>query len=152
MKLSDAAASGPKALRDPRLTAINFVSDAVNRSLDLVEIADNALDSVLAVMKVESGSVYIWQDSDQALHLFAWRGLSEAYVHEVMILRKGTETVDAVLNGEARVIEDFTAKAHLPPWDATVRAGFQSAVVVPIRAHGFVVGMLGLGSDQPRKF
>jgi hypothetical protein len=27
-------------------------------------------------MKGESGSVYIWQETDQALHLFAWRGLS----------------------------------------------------------------------------
>jgi PAS domain S-box-containing protein len=152
MKLPDAAASGPKTLRDPRLTAINFVSDAVNRSLDLKEIADNALDSVLAVMKVESGSVYIWQDADQALHLFAWRGLSEAYLREVTILRKGTETVDALLNGEARVIEDFSVNAHLPLWGATMQAGFQSAVVVPIRAHGFVVGMLGLGTSQPRKF
>ena len=77
MKIPDSTVSGSKPLRDPRLTAINFVSDAVNRTLDLKEIADNALDSVLAVMKVDAGAVYIWQDIDHALHLFAWRGLSE---------------------------------------------------------------------------
>lgn len=151
MKLSDATAPASKPLRDPRLTAINFVSDAVNRTLDLKEIADNALDSVLAVMKVDAGSVYIWQDTDQALHLFAWRGLNEVFVRQVTVLRKGTETIDAVLNGEARVIEDFTLDTQAYPIDA-VRAGFHSAVLVPIRAHGFVVGMLGLGTYQPRRF
>ena len=38
MKLSDGSASSPKPLRDQRLTAINFVADAVNRTLDLKEI------------------------------------------------------------------------------------------------------------------
>src|SRR5882672_9830394 len=151
MKLPDGIAPGSKPLRDPRLTAINFVSDAVNRTLDLKEIADNALDAVLAVMKVDAGSVYIWQDGDQALHMFAWRGLSEEFVRRVTVLQKGTETIDAILNGEARVIEDFTKDRQAYRIDA-VEAGFQSAMLVPIRAHGFVVGMLGLGTYKPRKF
>jgi PAS domain S-box-containing protein len=151
MKLPDGIAPGSKPLRDPRLTAINFVSDAVNRTLDLKEIADNALDAVLAVMKVDAGSVYIWQDGDQALHMFAWRGLNEAFVRRVTVLRKGTEAIDAVLNGEARVIEDFTKDRQSYRLDA-VEAGFHSAILVPIRAHGFVVGMLGLGTHKARKF
>jgi PAS domain S-box-containing protein len=151
MKIPDSTVSGSKPLRDSRLTAINFVSDAVNRTLDLKEIADNALDSVLAVMKVDAGAVYIWQDIDHALHLFAWRGLSETFVPKVAVLQRGTEVIDALLNGEARVIEDFTAN----PCGAvseTTRAGFQSAVLVPVRAHGYVVGALGLATYQKRKF
>ena len=151
MKIPDGTVSGSKPLRDPRLTAINFVSDAVNRTLDLKEIADNALDSVLAVMKVDAGSVYIWQDTDQALHLFACRGLSETFVPKIAILQKGTEVIDAVLNGEARVIDDFPVNPRGTGSEA-VRAGFESAVLVPIRAHGYVVGVLGLGTYQKRKF
>ena len=151
MKLPDGTASGPKPLRDPRLTAINFVSDAVNRTLDLKEIADNALDSILAVMKVDAGAVYIWQDTDQSLRMFASRGLNETFASQITVLHKGTETIDAVLNGEARVIEDFTLnpQAYRSP---AVQAGFQSAVLVPIRAHGFVVGILGLGTYTLRRF
>jgi PAS domain S-box-containing protein len=151
MKLPDPTTSVPKPLRDPRLTAINFVADAINRTLNLKEIADNALDAILAVMKVDAGAVYIWQDADKALHLFAWRGLNDAFVRQVTVLHKGTEIIDAVLNGEARIIEDFTLNAHLFRTDA-VRAGFHSAVLVPIRAHGFVVGLLGLGTYTLRKF
>jgi PAS domain S-box-containing protein len=151
MKIPDSTVSGSKPLRDPRLTAINFVSDAVNRTLDLKEIADNALDSVLAVMKVDAGAVYIWQDTDHSLHLFAWRGLSESFMPKVAMLQRGTEVIDAVLNGEARVIEDFAANPGGTASEAT-RAGFRSAVLVPIRAHGYVVGALGLGTSQKRKF
>ncbi|MGD1021087.1 MAG: GAF domain-containing protein, partial [Verrucomicrobiia bacterium] len=109
------------------------------------------LDSVLAVMKVDAGAVYIWQDIDLALHLFAWRGLSETFVPKVAVLRRGNEVIDAVLNGEARVIEDFMVNAGGEVSEAT-RAGFQSAVLVPIRAHGYVVGALGLGTRQKRTF
>jgi PAS domain S-box-containing protein len=152
MKLPDPTASASKPLRDPRLTAINFVADAINRTLNLKEIADNALDAILSVMKVDTGSVHIWQDTDKALHMFAWRGLDESFVRQVMVLHKGTEVIDAVLNGEARVIEDFTAvNRQVLPVDAA-RAGFYSAVLVPIRAHGFVVGLLGLGTYTLRKF
>jgi PAS domain S-box-containing protein len=151
MKIPDSTVSGSKPLRDPRLTAINFVSDAVNRSLDLREIADNALDAVLAVMKVDAGAVYIWQDTDSSLHLFAWRGLNDVFKRNVAVLHRGTEVVDAVLNGQARVIEDFTASSSGSVSEAA-RAGFQSAVLLPIRAHGFVVGVLELGTYQKRKF
>jgi PAS domain S-box-containing protein len=152
MKLPHTTTAVAKPLRDPRLTAINFVSDAVNRSLDLKEIADNALDAILAVMKVDAGSVYIWQDADQALHIFARRGLNEAFARQVAVLRKGVENIDAVLNGETRVIQDF--KVNLPdlPAKEAAQAGFKSAVLVPIRAHGFIMGMLGLGTYKLRKF
>ena len=152
MKFPDPTTSASKPLRDPRLTAINFVADAINRTLNLNEIADNDLDAILSVMKVDAGSVHIWQDTDKALHMFAWRGLDESFVRQVMVLRKGTEVIDAVLNGEARIIEDFTAvNRQVLPVDAA-RAGFYSAVLVPIRAHGFVVGLLGLGTYTLRKF
>src|SRR5882724_5065318 len=151
MKFPDPTTSVPKPLRDPRLTAINYVADAINRTLNLKEIADNALDAILAVMKVDAGAVYIWQDTDKALHIFAWRGLNEAFVRQVTVLQKGTEIIDAVLNGEARIIEDFTLNAHAYRIDV-VQAGFHSAVLVPIRAHGFVVGLLGLGTYKLRKF
>ncbi|HUI07487.1 MAG TPA: GAF domain-containing protein [Verrucomicrobiae bacterium] len=148
----DPTTSGPKPLRDPRLTAINFVADAVNRSLDLKEIAGNALDAILASMNVDAGGVSIWQDTDQALHLFAWHGLSEAFVRQLKVVHKGEDgDVDAVLNGEARIIEDLMAYSRGLGNDA-VQAGFHSAVLVPVRAHGFVVGVLGLGTRAVRKF
>ncbi|HVM61165.1 MAG TPA: GAF domain-containing protein [Verrucomicrobiae bacterium] len=151
MKTPDSTVPGPKPLRDPRLTAINFVSDAVNRTLDLKEVADNALDSVLAVMKMDAGAVYIWHDTDQCLQMFASRGLDEKFTRTVSVLPRGTEAIDAVLNGEARVIEDLASRPGDMASNVT-RAGFHSGALVPIRAHGYVVGALALGTYHRREF
>lgn len=152
MKTSESPAAALRPLRDARLTAINFVADAINRTLDLKEIADNALHAILSVMKLDAGAVYIWQDADQALRLFACRGISEAFARQVDRLPKGEDaTVDAVLEGETRAIEDFTLTPHMFRADV-VRAGFHSAVLSPIRAQGYVVGLLALGTYKARKF
>src|SRR5262249_55390251 len=138
--------------RDARLTAINFVADAINRTIDLKEIADNALHAILAVGGLDAGAVYVWTEDERALRLFAHRGVSEAFARQVSRLHRGDDpTVDAVLEGATKVVEDFTMSPRVFRVDV-VRAGFRSAVVCPIRAQGFVVGMLALGMYKARAF
>jgi two-component sensor histidine kinase len=144
-------ASG-SASRDFRLTAIRFVADAVNRTLDLREIADNALDSVLAVTRLDAGAMYRWVQEDAALHLYAWRSLTEAFTRQVMVIRRGDDAlVDAVLEGTTRVVEDFTVTVGGPDREP-VSAGFASAVLCPISAQGRMVGLLVLGAYKERRF
>ena len=138
--------------RDRRLTAINFIADAVNRTLDLKEIADNAVHAILAVMYLDAGGIYIWQAREGELRLFAHRGASQPFARLISRIRKGDDaTVDAVLNGTAKVIANLDAAPRLFRVDVA-RAGFRSAVLYPIRAQGVVVGMLALGSYKVRKF
>ncbi len=138
--------------RDTRLTAISFVADAVNRTIDLKEIADNALHAILAVMELDAGAVYLWQEREGELRLFAWRGISEAFARQATAVRKGDDAViDAVLEGATQVIDDFQLSARLFRFDA-VSAGFSAAVLTPIRVQGLVVGLLALGSYKTREF
>lgn len=140
------------ALSDFRLTAIRFVADAVNRTLDLREIADNALDAVLAVTRLDAGAMYRWVEEDAALHLYAWRSLTEAFTRQVMVIRRGDDAlVDAVLEGTTRVVEDFTVTVGGPDREP-ISAGFGSAVLCPILAQGKMVGLLVLGSYRARRF
>ncbi|HUJ11357.1 MAG TPA: GAF domain-containing protein [Verrucomicrobiae bacterium] len=152
MNSSNSSISRPKSLRDPRLTAINFVADAVNRTLDLREIAKNALDAILASMKVDACAVSIWQESDQALHMFAWHGLKESFMRRLSLVRKGEDSdIDTVLSGQSIIIDDLMANTSGLGGEA-VRAGFRSAVLAPVRGHGKVLGVLGLGTYQIRRF
>ena len=142
----------PRPLREVRLAAINFIADAVNRTLDLREIADNAIHAILSVTKLDGGCVYIWHESDQALRLFAHRGLAEAFVRQMAVMRKGEDaTVDAALDGTTKVIADFALTPRLFR-SSGVAAGFQAAVLCPIRAQGLVVGMVALGCYKAREF
>ena len=144
--------AAPTAGHDPRLTAINSVADAVNRSLDLREIAKNALDSILTSMQVDACAVSVWQEADQALHLLAWHGLNEVFNRRLTLVRKGEDVdIDAVLNGESRIIDDLVSDEAGLGGDA-VEAGFRSAVLVPVRGRGKVLGVLGIGTHQVRKF
>src|ERR1043166_8056378 len=152
MKLFESNTPAVKPLRDVRLSAVNFVPHAINRTVDLKEIADNAVHAIVAVTELDAGAVYVWQDSDQALRLFAWRGISEVFARQVATLQKGDDTtIDAVLEGATKVPEDCTLAPRLFR-ASVVRAGFRSTVMCPIRAHGFVVGMLALGTYKGRVF
>ena len=116
------------------------------------EVADNAIHAILSVTKLDAGSVYIWQESDQALRLFAYRGLSEAFVRQMAVLRRGDDaTVDAALEGQPKVVADFAVAPRMFRIGG-VRAGLHSSLMCPIRAQGLVVGMLVLGSYKPREF
>jgi PAS domain S-box-containing protein len=151
MKLLQTRNASPQS-RDPRLTALNFIADAVNRSLDLKEIADNAIHAILSVTKLDAGAVYLWNADDGALRLFSWRGLSEAFTRQVTVFRKGDNaTIDAVLNGTTKLIQDFRATSDIL-WMGGVRAGFKAAIMSPIRSQGFVVGILTLGRYSRHHF
>ncbi len=152
MKLFDPNTSAPRVTSDVRLKAVSFVADAINRTIDLKEIADNALHAMLAVTGLDAGAVYVWADDERVLRLFAYRGISEAFAQQVSRLPKGDDaTIDSVLEGSTKVIEDFTLAPGMFRVDV-VRAGFRSAVMCPIRTQGFVVGMLALGMYKPRAF
>src|SRR5947209_4806217 len=128
MKLFDSSVPAPRTARDARLTAIRFVADAINRTIDLKEIADNALHAMLAVTGLDAGAVYVWAEDERALRLFAHRGVSEAFARQVSRLYKNDDaTVDEVLGGSMKIIEDFTLATGKFREDV-VRAGFRSAV------------------------
>jgi len=152
MKLFDAETPRPRATRNARLTAINFVADAINRTVDMREIADNALHAILAVTGLDAGVVYVWAEDERALRLFAHRGVSETFARQVSRVRKGDNpAVDLVLDGATKVIEDFTLTPRTFRVEI-VRAGFHSTLLCPIRAQGFVVGLLALGTYKPYAF
>lgn len=115
-----------KPLRDPRLTAVSFVADAVNRPLDLKEIADNALHAILSVMKLDAGALYVRQPDHARLELLAARGLPDNHLLSIV--------PEPMLN--ARVKE----------------AGFESVIVAPVRAEGGVDALLALGARAVRVF
>jgi two-component sensor histidine kinase len=152
MEFSDFKRKKSRPLRDRRLTAINFVADAVNRSLDLREISDNALHAILAVANLEAGAMYRWSDSDQILRLFASRGLSEEFTRQVTVIHRGADAVlDAVLLGGTHVVQDWTVAVGEAP-GSMAQSGFTSAILSPIRTQDKIVGLLVLGRYQALAF
>jgi PAS domain S-box-containing protein len=152
MKIFESIGREREQRRDPRLTAINFVADAVNRSLDLREIADNALDAILAVMHLDAAALYHWDTSLVGLRLFAHRGVSESFARQARTVTKGADLdVDKALEGEIRVAQDFRPTNRLFRGE-TARAGFRRCVLAPIRIRANVLAVLVLGVYREREF
>ena len=88
MKLFDSQSSLRGSARDAGLTAINFVADAINRSVDLREIATNALHALTAVTHLEAGAVYLWDDDKDVLQLHSSHGISAALSQQLARLKR----------------------------------------------------------------
>jgi two-component sensor histidine kinase/putative methionine-R-sulfoxide reductase with GAF domain len=109
------------------------------------------LHAILAVSRLDGGAMYRWQESEKLLRLFAWRGLSEAFVRQATVIRRGSDAlVDAVLEGETRLVDDFSV---LPGGGREpAQAGFRAAILCPVWAQGQTVGLLALGRYRTRPF
>ena len=68
--------------RSRALAAINSVAAVVNRSMDLDEILQSALDRILQVMEMDAGGVYVLDEESQQLQMVAFRGLSLIHISE----------------------------------------------------------------------
>jgi len=72
-----------------RLTATNAISEMLNRSLELEEILDVALEKVLEVTGLDAGLIFTLDEGKQELDLVAYRGISPQTAKGVDRLKVG---------------------------------------------------------------
>ena len=135
-----------------RLTALHRVTRAVNRSLDLADTLQAALDVTLEVTGVEAGAVLLWDRESNRLVAAVARGLPEVFVREATTWQVSQESLlgQTLLTGEPLILEDLSA---LPGIKRQVRElGFRAVALVPLTARGEVLGLMNLGSCQSRRF
>ena len=153
MNFSSTTATAPRSTHDARLTAINFVADAINRSLDIHEIATNALAAMTAITHMEAGAIYMWDPDEQALKLHNSHGIAETLAEPLArVPRTAGGLVDAALSGQIQVVADLTTVTQNEQAKLVIRAGFRSAILCPICDQGSVAGMLVLASQTPQEF
>ncbi|UCG26048.1 MAG: GAF domain-containing sensor histidine kinase [Chloroflexota bacterium] len=133
-----------------QMAIVAEVSRVANRSLDVRQVLEEALASLLNLIDVESGA--IWLRSDGLLELGAAQGMSDEFLEEERV-----QSLDKCLCGEA-------VRAELPLTLADLNCGrgylearcgceqFETAIGVPVRTGGEVVGVLEVASGQPRDF
>jgi signal transduction histidine kinase len=133
-----------------QMAIVAEVSRVANRSLDVRQVLEEALASLLKLIDVESGA--IWLRSDEQLELGAAQGMSDVFLEEERV-----QSMDKCLCGEA-------VKAELPLTLAELNCGrdylearceceqFEAAIGVPLRTGGDIVGLLEVASCREREF
>ncbi len=106
-----------------RLKTINAINTALTQSLELKQILSDVLDRVLGAMGVEAGAVYLLDEEEQGLTLFAHRHLPDEI----------TECADGLKS--ARKLVHYEGLKH--------------QLTMPLRSEGKITGLLAIGSPEP---
>jgi signal transduction histidine kinase len=143
--------------RTHALATLNTISEVVNRSLDLAEILNAALDKTIEVMRMEGGLAYRLEEADGGtsdgplLRLMAHRGVSDEYTNIVRVLPLNATLIgETVKTGrpDVRLVNN-----HPNPQirKAIEQAGVRLAINVPLLVQGKLVGALTLATWELRE-
>ena len=127
------------------LSMLNDITMAASQSLDLQEILDLALDTVVNRLGMQAGSIYMLDRDASRFTLCASRGVSDTQHRKIEHLRQqpgGDISQRVAQTGEAIFIPDMAAEDRFRGlWD-DLRG--RSYVNVPLKSKGVVVGTMGL--------
>ncbi len=136
--------------RNRQLAGLNSISEAVNRSLDLQEVLDEALDRVMDLLQVDVGEVRLLREG--TLRLESYRGLSPGFVDADRVVALG----ECLCGLAAYHSRPFTVNDLRVAPAVTRRAclddGLRSIMCVPVISKTRVVGVIHVGCRQPRAF
>jgi nitrate/nitrite-specific signal transduction histidine kinase len=135
--------------RAAELSALYAVATTVSQTLDLNQVLNDALDTVLPAMQANVGWIYLLDDEMEGLMLAAYRAPQGTAALEPGWLPFGAglsgsvaASATAVLLGE---MDSSVPGRQLPK----LQHPFRSAVVAPLCARGRVVGVLGVATTVP---
>jgi GAF domain-containing protein len=137
--------------RHRELAALCAVAEAINRPLDLGDLLQHALDSVLEVTHADGGAIRLLDPDSYEVVLAAQRNLSEDYVQATGRFPLSQEIVGWVARtGEPSLAEDMWTDPRVSPEVQALlkQVGHRSLAAVPLRAQEQVVGTLSVGAKD----
>ncbi|MFI5375223.1 MAG: GAF domain-containing protein [Candidatus Rokuibacteriota bacterium] len=133
-----------------------LVAGLIGQSLDHVAVAQRIAESVLGLLGVHSSAIRLFRP-DGDLGPIALAGRAKEYAGTGGVVPAGAGLVGrAAIDGrptwtsDIRIDERFEQTPELRARNVAV--GIVAGLAVPMRAAGGVMGVLSVGSDQPRTF
>jgi signal transduction histidine kinase/CheY-like chemotaxis protein len=133
-----------------------LVAGLIGESLDHVTVAQRIAESVLGLLRVHSSAIRLFRP-DGDLGAIALAGRAKEYAGTGDVVPAGAGLVGRaavegrpVWTGDIRIDERFEQTPVLRA--RNVAAGIVAGLAVPMRAAGRVMGVLSVGSGEPRIF
>jgi diguanylate cyclase (GGDEF)-like protein/PAS domain S-box-containing protein len=135
-----------------QLEALSNIGATVSQTLNLEELLDDVLDTVLMVMGVEVGGIFLLDKQTSKLLLKTHRGMSPEFARRVQVGSIGDGFIGQVAKlGKPILAEDVSADAKLS-WMRKMGDGIQSFAAVPIMAKEKILAVMAVGSVKHREF
>jgi GAF domain-containing protein len=145
---------GAQAIQRTRLfESFHRFAHHVNSSLELKDVLPTLLLESVGELNVKAGSIRLLGPKRETLHLAAAYGLSDAYLKKGAV-KVAQSPVDRRVLEEAKplAITDIGEGAALQYPAEAKSEGIRSVLVVPLKAHGVVIGVMRFYSAQARRF
>ena len=133
-----------RAQREQELAILNEVGLAATQLLDLQEIMDFALDTVVNKLGMANGMIYLLDEATGRYTLRASHGISKAQIEEIDRRRRSgwDITQEVAETGKEVFVADMASDARFyGVWD---NLQSRSYVKMPLKSKGAVVGVMGL--------
>jgi anti-sigma regulatory factor (Ser/Thr protein kinase)/putative methionine-R-sulfoxide reductase with GAF domain len=144
------APEGPSATAADRLRVIESLTDADLGHLGLEDLLTELLDRSLAALGADTAAVLLLDASGDRLVATAARGL-EAEVYQGVHVPLGQGFAGRVAAGRQPIVIDELERADVV--NPLLRdTGLHSLAGVPLTVAGRVLGVLHVGSTEPRRF
>jgi PAS domain S-box-containing protein len=129
--------------RAEELAAINRVATLLNSSYDLDAILNDAIDSVMQILNIDTGVLYLL-DPDRPGFLWPYRhrGMTTRQVHQTGKLPVGTSsTIEAIRNRQVLLVEQVkTPEKFTPFWKSYI----SSYIIIPLTSNRRPLGSMTL--------
>jgi signal transduction histidine kinase len=137
--------------RTSQLSALNMIAATTNRSLELQDTVENALEKMLEVMEFESGAIWLWTADEDRLTLQASRGIPPEIIKRYKEVAAGEMAIGEVAGSGRRMIIEDTSRG-LPAEGLIAKEGCAAWVAIPLVSKGRVLGVFSGACQGPKQF
>jgi PAS domain S-box-containing protein len=135
-----------------RLAALNYISNVVSQSLELEQILNSSIDSIIEIMHVDAVLIFLLNKEVGELVIHAHRGVSDSFISSVDKLKLGEGLNGMVAEtGEPALIKDASRDRRLTK-TAVKEEGIRSQIIVPLKSKGKVMGTICVAMHRHRQF
>lgn len=132
-----------------RLEGILTITDTALARLDSHDFLDELLARICSVLQADAATLWLMDDDGKHLHVTASHGLETEFGYEQRALVGQGFVGGVAATREPVVVEDLTRHAA---GNLFLREQIRALLGVPLMVHGRVIGVLHVGSVQPRPF
>ncbi len=133
------------------LALLSTISQAVNQSVDLIEIVNSSLDPVTEMPAIRSAAIYLLDESGNELLLVAHRGSSKLLPKGMKRVKLGETFMGrAALTAEPIFIENYPNHPEALPLE--IEEGAKSLAIIPLKSGIKVYGTLNVVRKEHHEF
>jgi GAF domain-containing protein len=148
LALENARLLGETRSRAEEQEALNIIARATSESLDRDELLKIALDKVLEVTRRERVSIRLRDPVTGRVTLAAHKGFSQEEINDLLQRTRHEATEQVLASGQPLVVNN---RQELHSTESLLPGSF-SVAWIPMRARGWVVGILGISASTRVSF